>query len=55
MTVHKCQLQFKKLVKIDKMCECRKCDIYENLDAKKLARIDKIWNVGNPEVRTSVK
>ena len=27
----------------------------ENLDAKKLARIDKMWNVGNPEVRTSEK
>ena len=27
----------------------------ENLDAKKLVRIDKMWNVGNPEVRTSEK
>ena len=27
----------------------------ENLDAKQLARIDKMWNDGNPEVRTSEK
>ena len=27
----------------------------ENLDAKKLARIDKMWTDGNPEVRTSEK
>ena len=27
----------------------------ENLDAKKLARIDKMWIDGNPEVRTSEK
>ena len=27
----------------------------ENLDAKKLARIDKMLNVGNPEVRTYEK
>ena len=27
----------------------------ENLDAKKLARIDKMWTDGNPEVSTSEK
>ena len=27
----------------------------ENLDAKKLARLDKMWNVGNPEVKTFEK
>ena len=27
----------------------------ENLDAKKLAIIDKMWNDGNPEVKTSEK
>ena len=27
----------------------------ENLDAKKLLRMDKMWNVGNPEVRQSEK
>ena len=27
----------------------------ENLHAKKLTRIDKMWNVGNPEVRTFEK
>ena len=37
-----------------------KREIYEgkkigNLDAKKLARIDKMWKVGNPDVRTSEK
>ena len=58
MTVHKSQ--FKKLVKINKLSECRKRENYEgkkigNLDAKQLARIDKMWNDGNPEVRTSEK
>ena len=58
MTVHKSQ--FKKLVKISKLSERRKREIYEgkkigNLDAKRLARIDKMWNVGNPDVRTSEK
>ena len=32
-----------------------KVKISENLDAKKLVRIDKMWNVGNPEVRKSEK
>ena len=27
----------------------------ENLDAKKLLRMDKMWNVGNSEVRQSEK
>ena len=41
--------------------ECRKAVQFmkvkrlENLDAKMLARIDKMWNVGNPKVRTSEK
>ena len=52
MTVSKSQ--FKKLVKINKLAECMKLEIYEvkkigNLDAKKLARSDKMWNVGTSE------
>ena len=41
-----------------KLCECMKfmkVKRSENLDAKQLARIDKMWNDGNPEVRTSEK
>ena len=42
------------------MCEFKKCEIYGSkkigkFGCKKLARIDKMWNVGNPEVSISEK
>ena len=46
---------YKKLVKIDKLCECRKHEIYEGKKIRKFGKIDKMWNGGNPEVRTSEK
>ena len=39
----------------DKVLQFMKVKRSENFGAKKLARIDKMWNVGNPEVRTSEK